>query len=258
MRHLYLFVFSFALLTRLAAAAAATTTSAAADLAANLAQADQAEQAGETDRAIEILKRAENQDPGNAQIEKRLSRLYSWKIEDTNIPGERKNYADLAVRLGENAVRKLPGDPQAHIALAAAYGEICDMLDGRTRVEYSKRVYHEVTRGLQLDPSNDYGHLILARWNFEMANTNPILRGIAQVVYGQFPPASKEEAIENFRKAIALAPNRIIHHAEYAKVLEAMGNMPAAREQWQKVSELKPVDAQDRRYQTLAAARLGR
>jgi tetratricopeptide (TPR) repeat protein len=248
MKHLYLFVFSFALLTRLAAA----------DLAANLRQADEAEQAGETDRAIDILKRAENQDHGDAQIEKRLSRLYSWKIEDTNAPGERKIYADLAVRLGEDAVHKLPNDPQARIALAAAYGEICDMVDGRTRVEYSKWVYQEVTRGLELDPSNDYGHLILARWNFAMATTNPVLRGIAQVVYGQFPPASKEEAIENFKKAIALAPNRVIHHAEYAKVLEAMGERPAAREQWQKVLELKPVDAQDHRYQALAAARLGK
>ena len=248
MKHLYVFVFSFALLARLAAG----------DLASGIRQADQAEQAGETDRAIEILKRAENQEPGNAQIEKRLSRLYSWKIEDTNAPAERRNYADMAVRLGEDAVQKLPNDAQAHIGLAAAYGEICDMVDGRTRVEYSKRVYREVTRGLELEPSNDYGHLILARWNFEMATTNPVLRGIAQVVYGQFPPASKEEAIENFKKAIALAPNRVIHHAEYAKVLEAMGEVRAARGQWQKVLELKPVDAQDHRYQALAAARLGK
>jgi tetratricopeptide (TPR) repeat protein len=239
-------VFSFALLARLAAG----------DLAANLRQADQAEQAGETDRAIEILKRAENQDHGDAQIQTRLSRLYSWKIEDTNAPGERKNYAELAVRLGEDAVQKLPNDSQAHIGLAAAYGEICDMVDSRTRVEYSKRVYHEVTRGLELEPSNDYGHLILARWNFEMATTSPVLRGIAQVAYGQFPPASKEEAIENFKKAIALAPNRVIHHAEYAKVLEAMGETSAAKEQWQKVLELKPVETQDRRYQVQAAARL--
>jgi tetratricopeptide (TPR) repeat protein len=251
MKHLYLFVFSFALLARPAAAGAA-------DLAANLGQADQAEQAGETDHAIEILKRAETQDHDNAQIEKRLSRLYSWKIEDTSVPGERENYAELAIRLGEDAVQKLPNDPQAHIGLAAAYGEICNMVDGRTRVEYSKRVYHEVTRGLELEPSNDYGHLILARWNFEMATTSPVLRGIAQVVYGQFPPASKEEAIENFKKAIALAPSRVIHHAEYAKVLEAMGDMPAARAQWEKVLELKPVDAQDHRYQAMAAASLGR
>lgn len=248
MKHLCLFVFSFAFLARLAAA----------DLTADLRQADEAEQAGETDRAIEILKRAEDQDHGNAQIEKRLSGLYSWKIEDTNVPGERKNYAELAIRLGEDAVQKLPNDPQAHIALAAAYGEICDMVDGRTRVGYSKRVYHEVTRGLELEPSNDYGHLILARWNYAMATSNPVLRGIVQVVYGQFPPASKEEATENFKKAIALAPNRVIHHAEYAKVLEAMGDMPAAREQWRKVLELKSVDAQDHRYRALAAAHLSK
>jgi hypothetical protein len=110
MKQLYLVVFSFTLLARLPAA----------DLAANLRQADQAEQDGETDRAIEILKRAEAEDHGDAQIEKRLSRLYSWKIEDTNAPGERKNYAELAVRMGEDAVRKVPNDPQARIALAAA------------------------------------------------------------------------------------------------------------------------------------------
>jgi len=223
-----------------------------------LRQADEAEHTGETDRAIEILKQAQNQDHNNPQIEKRLSRLYSRKIEDTNVPAERRRYADLAVKLGEAAVQKLPNDAEAHIGLAAAYGELCDLVDSRTRVELSKRVYQEAERGLQLDPDNDYGHLILARWHFAMATTNPILRGVAQVVYGQFPPASKEEAIEQFKKAIALAPNRIIHHAEYAKVLDAMGATAAAREQWHKVLTLKPVDAQDRRYQALAAARLGR
>ena len=232
---------------------------AAEDLAPEARQADQAEQAGETDRAIEILKQVQSQGHHDPQIEKRLSRLYSRKIEDTNVSGERKNYADLAVKLGEDAVRKLPNDAQAHIGLAAAYGELCDVVDNpRARVEYSKRVYHEVTRGLDLDPSNDFGHLILARWNFEMATTNSVLRGVAQVVYGQFPPASKEQALENFKQAIALAPYRVIHHAEYAKVLEAIGDASGAREQWQKVLELKAIDAQDRRYRALAAARLGK
>jgi Tfp pilus assembly protein PilF len=70
--------------------------------------------------------------------------------------------------------------------------------------------------------------------------------------------AAGDLAVENFKKAIALAPNRVIHHAEYAKVLEAMGEVQAAREQWQKVLELTPVDAQDHRHHVLTAARLGK
>jgi tetratricopeptide (TPR) repeat protein len=95
--------------------------------------------------------------------------------------------------------------------------------------------------------------LILARWNFEMATLNPLLKGIAELVYGQFPPASTQAAIIHFKKAIELNPTRVIHHAEYAKALEALGDKEQAREEWTKVIELKAVDAQDRFYQRVAA-----
>jgi hypothetical protein len=48
----------------------------------------------------------------------------------------------------------------------------------------------------------------------------------------------------------------VIHHAEYAKALEALGEKEKAREEWTKVMELKPVDAQDRLYQRIAAEHL--
>jgi len=58
------------------------------------------------------------------------------------------------------------------------------------------------------------------------------------------------------RSSIELAPDRIVHHAEFAKALDTMGDRTAAREQWQQVVELKPVFAQDRRYQEMALKRL--
>jgi tetratricopeptide (TPR) repeat protein len=141
--------------------------------------------------------------------------------------------------------------------LAAAYGKLCDVVDQRTKIEYSKSVYSNVTRGLQLDPNSDFGHLILARWQFEMSTLNPLLKGFAQMVYGRFPSASKEEAIANFKKAIEIAPQRIVHHAEYAHALDVFGDKEGAQKEWQKVTELKPIYAQDRRYQEAAAAKLG-
>jgi tetratricopeptide (TPR) repeat protein len=228
----------------------------ASDVESLLEQADKLELQGETESAIRVLKDADSTSPDNAEIEKRLSRLYSRRIQEISDQAEKRVDANLAVELGKKAVAKLPNDSQAHVGLAAAYGQLCWFVDDRTRVEYSKAIYQEVNKGLALDPDSDYGHLILARWNFEMATLNPVLKGIAELVYGQFPPASTQAAVNHFKKAIELNPNRVIHHAEYAKALEDLGEKEKAREEWVKVIQLKPIDAQDRFYQRLAAEHL--
>jgi Flp pilus assembly protein TadD len=226
------------------------------DVESSLEQADKLELQGETESAIHVLKDADTASPDNPQIDKRLSRLYARRIQEISDQAEKKTDATLAVELGKKAVAKLPDDAQAHIGLAAAYGQLCWFVDDKTRVEYSKAIYTEVNKGLALDPDSDYGHLVLARWNFEMATLNPLLKGIAELVYGQFPPASTQAAITHFKKAIELNPNRVIHHAEYAKALEALGEKDKAREEWAKVIDLKAVDAQDRLYQRIAAEHL--
>jgi Tfp pilus assembly protein PilF len=178
--------------------------------------------------------------------------LYARQIQEISDQATKRKDAELAVELGKKAVAKIPNDAQAHVALAAAYGQICWFVDEKSRVEYSKQIYQQVTKGLELDPANDYGHLILARWNFELATLNPVLKGIAELVYGQMPAASTQAAIAHFKKAIELAPQRIIHHAEYAKALEALGEKAEAREEWTKVTQLKALGRQDRFYQTMA------
>jgi Flp pilus assembly protein TadD len=228
----------------------------ASEVETSLEQADKLESQGETEAAIRALKDADAASPDNPEVDKRLSRLYARRIQEITDQAEKKTDASLAVELGKKAVAKLPDDAQAHIGLAAAYGQLCWFVDDKTRVEYSKAIHQEVNKGLALDPDSDYGHLILARWNFEMATLNPVLKGIAELVYGQFPPASTQAAIVHFKKAIQLNPTRVIHHAEYAKALEAMGDKEQAREEWTKVIELKAVDAQDRFYQRVAAEHL--
>jgi tetratricopeptide (TPR) repeat protein len=215
-------------------------------------QADQFENQGGTASAIKVLKEADNASPEDPQIEKRLCRLYARHIQEISDQAEKRKDAEMAVELGKRAVAKIPNDAQAHVGLAAAYGQICWFVDDKARVEYSRQIYLQVTKGLELDPSNDYGHLILARWNFEMATLNPVLKGIAELVYGQLPAASTQAAITHFKQAIELAPQRIIHHAEYAKALEAMGEKAEAREEWTKVTQLKATGPQDRLYQTMA------
>jgi tetratricopeptide (TPR) repeat protein len=221
-----------------------------------IADAEQLEKNGDTDSAIAVLKEADRLSPDNIEVTKLLGRQYVLKVDDATDPAAKKTFAEMALDLARKAADKLPNDSDAQVALAAAYGKLCELVDGKTKVEYSKEVYVEATKALRLDPGSDFGHLILAQWNFQMAFLNPFLKALAEMMYGQFPGASKEEAIAQYQKAIELAPGRIVHHAEFAKALDVMGEASEARQQWTKVTELKPIYAQDRRYQAMAFTRL--
>ena len=221
-----------------------------------IADAEQLEQHGETDSAITVLKNAEHLLPDNIQIEKLLARQYVIKVDDATDPSIKKAYAEMARDLAQKVADKQPNDSEAEVELAAAYGKLCDLVDGKTKIAYSKLVYADATKAVKLDPDSDFGHLILAQWNFQMVFLNPFLKAFAQMIYGQFPAASTEEAMTEYKRAIELAPERIVHHAEYAKALDVMGDTIAARKQWTKVTELKPIWAQDRRYQAMAMQRL--
>jgi tetratricopeptide (TPR) repeat protein len=221
-----------------------------------ISDAEQLEKEGDTDSVITVLKTAEHLSPENVEVTKLLARQYVLKVDDVVDLGAKKTFAELALDLARKAADKLPSDSQAQAALAAAYGKLCDLVDGKLKVEYSKKVYVEAIKALRLDPDSDFGHLILAQWNFQMVFLNPFLKAFTEIIYGQFPPASKEEAIAHYKKAIELAPERIVHHAEYAKALDVMGDTNEARLQWTKVTELKPIYAQDKRYQAMAVKRL--
>lgn len=221
-----------------------------------ISDAERLEKKGDTDSAITVLKTADRLAPENIEVTKLLARQYVLKVDDATDPAAKKTFAEMGLELARKAADKLPNDSEAQVALAAAYGKLCDLVDGKTKVEYSKQVYVEATRALRLDPGSDFGHLILAQWNFQMGLLNPFLKALAGVIYGQFPPASKEEAIIQYEKAIELAPARIVHHAEFAKALDVMGQIKEARQQWAQVTELKPIYAQDKRYQAMALQRL--
>jgi tetratricopeptide (TPR) repeat protein len=221
-----------------------------------ISDAQKMERSGETDSAISVLKEAEKLSPENTEVEKLLAQQYVIKVDDATDPTAKKTLGEMALDLARKAAEKLPDDSDAQVTLAAAYGKLCALVDPKTEVEYSKQVYAEATKALQLNPDSDFGHLILAQWNYQMAFLNPVLKAFTAIVYGKFPPASKEQAIAHYKRAIELAPERIVHHAEFAKALDVMGDTAAAREQWLKVTELKPVYAQDRRYQEMAVKRL--
>jgi thioredoxin-like negative regulator of GroEL len=228
----------------------------AADIRSQLQKADQLEDSDRLGQALEILKAAEQIEPDNPEILYRISNVNAETADVVSDEKEKKTYAQTALKYAKQAVEKGPNLSDAHLSLAIAAGKVTDFVDNRTKMEYSRVIQQEAEKAVQLNPKNDLAYLVLARWNFEMANLNPILRGIAEMLYGQVPPSSQEKAGEYFKKAIAIAPNRIAHHFEYAEALDRMGKKEEARGEYQKVLQLSATSREDREDQKQAAKAL--
>jgi tetratricopeptide (TPR) repeat protein len=230
----------------------------ATDTRAELQRADQLEDSDRLIEALQVLKAAEQSDPENPEILYRISNVNSELVDVTSDKKQQEAYAQTALKYAKRAVEKGPNSSHAHLSLAIAAGKITDFVDNRTKMEYARVIEREAAKAIQLNPKNDLAYLVLAKWNFEMSNLNPILRGIAQMIYGQVPPSSQEKAVEYFKKAISIAPNQIVYHFSYAQALDQMGKKEEARTEYQKVLQLTATDREDREDQKEAAKALKR
>jgi Flp pilus assembly protein TadD len=151
----------------------------------------------------------------------------------------------MALESAQRAVSLDPTNAQAHLSLAIVYGRIALHESARRKVEMSRPIRQEAETAARLDPKNDYAWHVLGRWNYEVANFNPILKALAQTVYGKLPQASNEKAIACFSKAIALQPRRVSHHVELGRAYVALGEKQKARDEFNKALSLPAVEKDD-------------
>jgi len=192
--------------------------------------------------ALALFEQAAKADPNNVEIILRIALQYSNLIAAAKTPAEAASCAKRSLDEAKQAIALAPGNSKAHLAVAVAYGRMTNFEDNRTKVEDSRYVKAEAEKTLELDPSDDYAYHVLGRWNYSVSTLNPILKLIAKYVYGGMPEASLEEAVHDYKKAIELAPWRVIHHHELARAYVALGQMDAARKEWQTELTLKPED----------------
>ncbi|MGA3172216.1 MAG: hypothetical protein ABSE62_14520 [Chthoniobacteraceae bacterium] len=208
--------------------------------------------------ALALFEQAAQADPNNIDILLRISQQCSNMIAQAKSPAEALAYATRSLNEAKEAVALAPDNEKAHLAVAVAYGRLTDLVDDRTKVEYSRYVKAEAEKALELDPKDDFAWHVLGRWNYSVATLNPILKLIAKYVYGGMPEASLEEAESDYQKAIKLAPQRVIHHHELARVYTALGQVDAARKEWETELTLKPEDNEGVNDQKEASAALAR
>jgi tetratricopeptide (TPR) repeat protein len=126
----------------------------------------------------------------------------------------------------------------------------------KQKVADSRLIKQEAKNAVALDPKQDVAYYLLGRWNFGVANIGFLPRAYVRIVYGGFPAASNEEAIKDFKEAIALTPGRILYTQGLAKVYEATGQKNLAYAELKKCAEMKPLDVNDAEAQKEAAAEL--
>lgn len=222
-----------------------------------LKQGDNEDRQGHTRAALACFREAEALDPQNVAVLLRIAKQYSDLVGDSKPAETAHAVADKALEYSKRAVELDPTSAKGRLSLAIAYGRLTDFVGNKVKLEYSKLIKDETVKSIALDPSDDFAWHVLGRWHFGVANVNAMLKAMANLIYGGMPPASNGEAAKCLKKAAELAPQRIIHHSELARVYRAMGKRDLAAKEWQTVLALPALDKEDEKDKREAQTVLG-
>ena len=198
-----------------------------------LAEAQAAETALDSPRALELYLQADRTRPDDPFILQKIARQYSDLVLDQPTVAEKRRYAQTALDYASRAVSLQPRDPVNVLSLAVCHGKLAAYSDTRTKIEYSRLVKEEAEQALALDPGYAWAHHILGRWHREVASLGITSRWFVRTFYGGLPAASYADAVTHLRRAVALEPDELNHHLELGFACAAAGNLAEARTHWQ-------------------------
>jgi tetratricopeptide (TPR) repeat protein len=200
------------------------------DFASLMKRGDQFDAQLKTKEALAVYLEAEKLEPKNAELLHRIAKQYGESQNDVPTKDEKRKIGMIALDFSKRAIAADPKNAMAQLAVAISYGRVAPYLDNKTKIAYSKLVKEHADKSRELDPNgNDLVYHVLGAWNYELANLNPVLRAIAQLIYGKLPNASNEAAVDNFKKAIELNPRRLSNFIELGRAYAAMGKKEDAR-----------------------------
>ena len=228
-----------------------------AQVTALLRHGEAEEKQGRTKAALADFEAAERLDPKNPAVLLRLAEQHADLVDVTKPREAAEQQARQSLDYARRALALDPKGAKAHLSLAVAYGKLTDFVGNKTKLEYSKIIKDETVKSLELDPTDDLAWYILGRWHAGVANVNGVLRALATVVYGGLPPASNAEAAKCLKKATELAPRRIMHRAELARLYQTMSQADLAAQEWQTIVTLTAADSDEEKEKQAARAALG-
>ena len=138
-----------------------------------------------------------------------------------------------ALRVADTARAADSTNAWAHLVTALAAGRLTLHVGASKRVRHSRAVKRHADRAIALDSTLAPAYHLRGRWHREVADLNFLVRTLVRTFYGGLPDASLEQAVRDFRRAIALE-SKPYNHLELGKTYLEMGRDAAARTQLQR------------------------
>lgn len=174
-------------------------------------------------------------------------------------PARRDQYSKSGEALSRRAIRVNARDPEGHFNLARALGRRALSVGVRDRIKFATEVRAEALEALRYNADHPGALHVLGVWNAEVMRINGFSRFLAKNVLGGqvFGEASWNNAVKYMERAVAVDPDRIVHHLDLAKIYDDVGDKAKARAQFELVVRGRRTDFSDPAYQREAQAALG-
>jgi tetratricopeptide (TPR) repeat protein len=210
----------------------------------------------ETEKALVAYLQAEQVTPDDAELLRKISKQYVERVIDVSGKAEKARLAQKGFDYALQAKALAPDDPEVRVTVAIAAGRLAFFKGPREKLELSRTIQEESAKAMRLDPRYALAWHVHGRWHYEITNLNPLLKVIAEAVYGKMPVASNEAAVDHLSRAVELEPGNALFHAELGRALIAAGRPAEARRELEKSLTLPQrarddADAQQRARQAL-------
>ncbi len=195
--------------------------------------------------ALDFYLPAEKMAPENVDLLLRIARQYRHLMQDASGANEKLRLGNIAKEYAKRSIALAPSDPETHLSMAICHVKMVPILGNKEKMESSREIKASVDKALALNPKSDLGWHILGCWHQRLADINAMKRAIAMLVYGSLPEASNEEAVKCLQKAMALNPDRLIHHIELGRTYAQMGKAEDAKKHIEKGLSMPNVGKDD-------------
>lgn len=243
-----------------AASVLLAATAGAQSPAEHIALGDSAYAHFKPDEALQHYAAAIGPDSSNYEALWKAARSEVDLAEAERDEGRRNRHSLAAETLARRAIRVNSQDAEGHFHLARALGRRALSVGVRDRVKFATEVRAEGLEALRLDPNHPGALHVMGVWNAEIMRVNGFARFLAKNVLGGrvFSEASWDKAVSYMERAVAIDPERIVHHLDLGKIYADRGDKAKARDQFEIAARGRRIDFNDPAYQREAQAALAK